>query len=431
MAQPTPRSGTQPAPADPAALPDVSDIDLSDDGFWARPLSERHDAFARLRAHPPRFFAERPMGPVPTGPGYYALVTHADVAEASREPRVFASEPSAISIPDLPEGFAEYFGSMINLDDPRHARLRRIVSRGFTPRMLAKLEDDVTRHARRIVDRLVETGPCDFVGEVAARLPLVVICEMMGIPESHHDMVLENSSTVLAGQDPDYLGADVETAITRLLQAGADLSALLADLAAHRREHPTGDLTSALVTANVDGESLSDQELGSFFILLTVAGNETTRNAISHGLHLLTRYPDQRRLWWSDFEEHAGRAVEEIVRYASPVVWMRRTLTQDFELNGHPLRAGDKAVLYYASANRDAAVFADPDTFDITRHPNPHLGFGGPGPHFCLGAHLARREITVMFRELHRRVPGIAATAEPVRLASNFVNGIKSLPCAF
>ncbi|MUL43027.1 cytochrome P450 [Streptomonospora sp. PA3] len=412
-------------------IPDISGIDLSDNEFWKQAPEERHAAFARLRRHPPQFFAEPEMGPVPVGPGYYALVTHADVAQASREPGVFASQPSAISIPDMPADFSEYFGSMINLDDPRHARLRRIVSRGFTPRMLARLQEDVERHAARIVDDLVATGPCDFVTEVAARLPLVVICEMMGIPEDRHRMVLENSNVVLAGQDPDYLGTDADTAVARLLEAGENLSRLLAELAAQRRAEPTSDLTSALVNANVDGEALTDQELGSFFILLAVAGNETTRNAISHGLRLLTEYPEQRELWWSDFEAHAPGAVEEIIRYASPVVWMRRTLTRDYEMNGHAFREGDKVVLYYTSANRDADVFTDPDTFDITRRPNPHLGFGGPGPHFCLGAHLARREVTVMFRELHKRVPGIRATAPPHRLASNFVNGIKSLPCAF
>ncbi|QBI55306.1 cytochrome P450 [Streptomonospora litoralis] len=436
MAQQSAAAGRTAEPAGPRSpesggLPDISDIDLSENEFWARPLTERHADFARLRSHPPQFFAEPDMGPLPPGPGYYALVNHADVAEAGREPGVFASQPSAISIPDMPQDFAEYFGSLINLDDPRHARLRRVVSRGFTPRMLARLQEDVERHAARIVDNLLGTGPCDFVSQVAARLPLVVICEMMGIPEDRHEEVLANSNVVLAGNDADYLGSDAETAMARLLEAGENLSRLLAELAAQRRAEPTSDLTSALVNANVDGESMTDQEVGSFFILLAVAGNETTRNAISHGLRLLTEYPEQRELWWSDFEGHAPAAVEEIVRYASPVVWMRRTLTRDYEMNGHTFREGDKAVLYYASANRDAAVFDDPDTFDIARKPNPHLGFGGPGPHFCLGAHLARREITVMFRELHRRVPGIRAAAPPRRLASNFVNGIKSLPCEF
>ncbi|MFC3999171.1 cytochrome P450 [Nocardiopsis sediminis] len=418
-------------PAGAGDADDLAGIDLADTAFWARPPQERHAAFARLRRRPPVFFAEADIGPIPAGPGFHALVRHADVVEASRTPQVFSSRPTAISIPDMPEEFGEFFGSMIGLDDPRHARLRRIVSRGFTPRMLAKLEDDVQRLAEQIVDDLVRTGPCDFVAEVAARLPLDVICEMMGVPADRRAMVFENASVILAGSDPDYLGHDIDAALTRLLTAGGDLAALLGELAAERRAAPTADLTSALVAADLDGESLTDRELGSFFILLTVAGSETTRNAISHGLELLTRHPEQRDLWWSDFEAHAGTAVEEIVRHSSPVIWMRRTLTRDHVMNGHHYRAGDKAVLYYASANRDEAVFADPGAFDITRSPNPHLGFGGPGPHFCLGAHLARREIRVMFRELHRRVPGIRSTASPERLLSNFVNGIKSMPCAF
>lgn len=408
-----------------------ADIDLSSMDFWRAPQEERHAAFARLRERAPVFFEEPDAGPIPTGPGYHALVRHADVTEASRSPQVFASEPSAISIPDMPPDFAEYFGSMINMDDPRHARLRRIVSRGFTPRMLARLEDGVRRQAEAIVDDLLDRGPCDFVSEVAARLPLAIICDMMGIPESRRAMVFENSNVVLAGNDPDYLGDDADTAITRLLNAGAELSALLGELAELRRREPADDLTTALANANIDGESLSDQELGSFFILLAVAGNETTRNGISHTLALLTDHPGQRELWWEDFEGRAGTAVEEVIRYASPVNWMRRTLTRDHEMNGHRYRAGDKVLLFYPSANRDARVFADPDTFDVTRSPNPHVGFGGPGPHFCLGAHLARREITAMWRELHRRVPGIRAAGPPERLQSSFVNGIKELPCEF
>ncbi|PSL00729.1 cytochrome P450 [Murinocardiopsis flavida] len=416
-----------PEPARPAAL---ADIDLSDLRFWSGPPGERHEAFARLRAHPPVYFAEPDLAPIPRGPGYHALVRHSDVVAASRLPSVFASEPSAISIPDMPREFNEFFGSMINLDDPRHARVRRVVSRGFTPRMLAKIDGDIARIAARIAAELPAKGDCDFVAEVAAPLPLAVICDMMGIPESRRAMVRENTAIVLAGADAEFLGGDGDAAAHRLLTAGGELAGLLGELAAERRRTPVDDLTSALVNADIDGEALSDQEIGSFFILLAVAGSETTRNAISHGLALLTDHPDQRALWWADFEAHAATAVEEIVRHASPVTWMRRTLTRDHELNGHHYAAGDKALLFYASANRDEAVFTDPDRFDVTRSPNPHVGFGGPGPHYCLGAHLARREITAMFRELHRSAPGIRATGEPRRLVSDFLNGIKTLPCA-
>jgi methyl-branched lipid omega-hydroxylase len=407
-------------------------IDLSDWSFWGRPLHEREQAFAYLRSLPePTFYAEPENPVVPQGPGYYALVTRADIIEASRRPEDFCSGQSAVSIPDMPLEFSEYFGSMINMDDPRHAKIRRIVSRAFTPRMLAKVDDDVQRAASAIVDELREAGPCDFVPAVAARLPLQIICDMMGIGAEHYRSVFDNSNVILGGADPEFIGDDFNEIAVKLLTAGQALQDLVQDLGRHRRQNPASDLISALVNANIDGESLTDQELGSFFILLVVAGNETTRNAISHGLKLFTLNPDQRALLRADFETRIPGAVEEIVRYASPVMWMRRTVTHDTELNGKRYAEGDKLLLYYWSANRDETVFEDPYTFDILRNPNPHVGFGGPGPHFCLGANLARREITVMFRELFDQVPGIHSTAPPERLLSSFINGIKHLPCAF
>jgi len=268
------------------------------------------------------------------------------------------------------------------------------------------------------------------VSHVAARLPLKIICDMMGIPDDRYDMVLANTNIILSGQDPQYIREDPNESVAKLLGAGQALADLVTGLAAERVQAPGEDLTSALVTANIDGEQLASSELASFFILLVVAGNETTRNALSHGLMLLTEYPDQRALLLADLEDRIEGAVEEIVRYASPVMFMRRTLTRDYAMNGQDYREGDKVVLYYYSANRDEAVFADPERFDITRSPNPQVGFGGAGPHYCLGAHLARRELNVMLRELLTRVPAITA-GEPDRLLSNFINGIKRLPCQF
>jgi cytochrome P450 len=406
-------------------------IDLSATEFWGLPLAERAAAFALLRAQPrPRFFAEPETPFAEQGPGYYALDRYADVVEASRHPDVFCSGKGATSIPDLPSEFNEYFGSMINIDDPRHARLRRIVSRAFSPRLIAKFEADVRRVAASIVDELLATGPCDFVANVAARLPLKIICDMMGIPADQYDMVLANTNIILSGADPEFLTEDLDEAVVRLLGAGQALAELVTDLAAARAQAPAEDLVSALATANIDGEQLTSAELASFFILLVVAGNETTRTALSHALMLLTEYPDQRALLLADIESRLEGAVEEIVRYASPVVFMRRTLTCDYTMNGQDYHEGDKTVLYYYSANRDEAVFADPERFDITRSPNPHVGYGGPGRHYCLGAHLARRELTVMLRELLTRVPDITA-GEPDRLLSSFINGIKRLPCEF
>jgi cytochrome P450 len=404
-------------------------IDLSDTAFWALPLTERAAAFAKLRAEPvPRFFAEPEVPFAGRGPGYYALVRYADVAEASRRPEVFSSGKGATSIADLPAEFNEYFGSMINMDDPRHARLRRIVSRAFSPRMIAKFEDDVRRAAAAIVDDLLATGPCDFVAQVAARLPLKIICDMMGIPDDEYETVLANTNVILSGSDPEFLSEDMNEAVTQILAAGGALADLVTGLAAARASAPAEDLVSSLVTANIDGEKLTSAELASFFILLVVAGNETTRTALSHALMLFTQFPDQRALLLADLEGRLEGAVDEVVRYASPVLFMRRTVTRDYTMNGQEYRADDKAVLFYYSANRDEAVFADPERFDITRAPNPHVGFGAAGPHFCLGAHLARRELTVMLRELFTRVPGITA-GEPDRLLSSFINGIKRLPC--
>ncbi len=411
----------------------LADIDLSDTQFWGRPLAERREAFRLLRSadHPP-FFAE-PESPFPDqqGPGYYALVRHADVVEASRNPEVFSSAHGATQILDLPVEFNEYFGSMINMDDPRHARLRRIVSRAFTPRMVQKFQADVAEVAAEIVSRLLERGPCDFVEQVAARLPLTIICRMMGVPDSEFDRVLRNTNIILSGQDPEFISENLDEAVAQLLGAGADLADLVTSLASLRTDHPADDLVTSLVTANIDGEQLTSAELASFFVLLVVAGNETTRTALSHALTLLTDFPDQRRLLLDEMQTWLPGAVEEVVRYSSPVIFMRRTLTRDFRLNGHDYQAGDKAILFYWSANSDERVFPDPARFDITRSPNPHVGFGAAGPHFCLGAHLARREITVLLRELLTRVPGIRAAAPPDRLVSSFINGIKHLPCDF
>jgi methyl-branched lipid omega-hydroxylase len=409
-------------------------IDLSDIEFWTRSLAEREGAFHTLRSDAPLAYFEEPVIEVDgftPGRGYYAVTKYADILEISKNPELFCSGKGATSINDMPEFMNDFFGSMINMDDPRHARLRKIVSAAFTPKMLKKVEDDVARAAKEIVDEVLRDGGGDFVTQVAARLPLKVICDMMGIPESAYDEIFLRSNEILGGADPEYHSQDdPNKVVERLLMAGGSLHALVSELGASRRANPTEDLTSALVNASVDGEQLNDSELGSFFILLVVAGNETTRNAIAHALDLLTQNPEQRAVLMSDLDARLPGAVEEIVRVASPVVWMRRTATKATSLRGQQFEEGDKFILYYWSANRDDEVFSNPFAFDITRSPNPHVGFGGPGPHFCLGAHLARREITVMLRELLTRAPNVRATGEADRLRSSFINGIKHLPFA-
>jgi len=416
----------------PQRVLSADQIWLSDREFWLRPLEEREGAFATLRAERPvSFHEEIDIQVLPKGPGFWALVKHEDVLEVSRNPEIFCSGRGT-NIADMPEPFLDFFGSMINMDAPRHGRLRRIVSRGFTPRALKRLEEDVQRLAREIVDGLVARRSCDFVTDVAAALPLRIICDMMGIPESHHQFVFDRTNVILGAGDPEYTpDPDPAKIIPALLKAGAELSGLVQELGRERAKHPTDDLTSELVNAEIDGERLTDQELGSFFVLLVVAGNETTRNAISHGMKALTDYPEQRAIWRKDFEGVAPTAVEEIVRWATPVIHFRRTATRDTKLRGQRIRAGEKVVMWYCSANRDEEVFPDPFRFDVLRQPNEHVGFGGPGPHHCLGAHLARREITVMFRELLTRLPQIEVVGPPERLQSFFIHGIKHLPCAW
>jgi cytochrome P450 len=409
-------------------------IDLTADEFWELPPAQRYAAFRTLRQTDPfAFFAEPEIPFIEAGPGYYALTRHADIEAVSSAPELFCSGKGAVSIPDMPAELVEFYGSMISMDDPRHARIRRIVSLAFTPKMLDQVVDSVSDLARELMLAARKTaeagdGTFDFVKEIAAPLPLRVICSMMGIPESDHAMVLEQSNIILSGGDPEVLGSDSpEDALGMFLVAGQMLSELMQRLAAERRERPTDDLTSALVNANAeDGESLTDQEIGSFFILLCVAGNETTRNAISHGVWALHEFPEQKRRWMVD-ASLTKSAVEEVVRFATPVTWMRRTATQDAEVNGQQFHEGDKVVMFYGSANRDETVFDDPDSFDIARSPNPHLGFGARGPHFCLGAHLARREIAVAFQSLFELLPDLSVVGEPDRLRSSFVNGIKRM----
>jgi cytochrome P450 len=253
----------------------------------------------------------------------------------------------------------------------------------------------------------------------------------MGIPDDRYGQVLHDTNIILSGMDPDFISEDPEQAVGQILTAGADLADLVTGLATERAGRPGDDLVTALASANIDGEQLTGAELASFFILLVVAGNETTRNALSHSLTLLTDFPGQRELLMADFDGRIATAVEELVRYSSPVIFMRRTVTRDHRMNGHDFHEGDKAVLYYWSANQDETVFADPARLDLTRSPNPHVGFGAAGPHFCLGAHLARREVGVMLRELLTRVPDIRAAGPPDRLLSSFINGVKHLPCTF
>ena len=410
----------------------LSDIDLSDPEFWLKDRSYREAAFKTLRDESPfHFFEERVIedAPFPPGPGYRAVTRHDDIWHISRNPQLFCSGKGS-NIGDLPVEMNEFFGSMINMDDPKHFRLRNIVSRGFTPKEITRVEEQVKDRAEKLVTDLFDrfpNGECDFVEEVAAPLPLAIICDMMGIPEEDHKQIFHWTNVILGVGDPEFVGSYED-----LMRVALEMFTYAQNLGQSRVDSPQDDVTSAMMNAVVDGERLTAQEFGSFFILLVVAGNETTRNAISHGMKLLTDHPDQRKIWFDDFETHTKTAVEEIVRYATPVIHFRRTVTEDTELSGQKLNAGDKVVMFYASGNRDERAFDNPYKFDITRTVTPaQVGFGAGGPHFCLGANLARREIAVMFDEIRRRMPNLRITGEPAYLQSSFINGIKRMPCSW
>ena len=415
-------------------LPQVplSEIDLSDPEFWTKPRDWRFGAFKTLREESPfHFFEERLIedSPIPPGRGYRALVRHDDIWHVSRNPALFCSGEGS-NIGDLPVEINEFFGSMINMDDPKHFRLRSIVSRGFTPKEITALEESVRVRSASVIDRMFERFPereCDFVREVAALMPLQIICDMMGIPESDEEMIFNWTNTILGVGDPEYVGSFED-----LVRVGGEIFAYALALGEDRLKNPKDDIASVMMNAVVDGERLTAQEFGSFFILLVVAGNETTRTAIAHGMRELTLHRDQRDIWFNDFETHTKTAVEEIVRYATPVIHFRRTATADTEINGQPIAKGEKVVMFYQSGNRDERVFENPNDFDVRRPSLPaQVGFGAGGPHFCLGANLARREIAVMFDEIRRRVPTLEITSEPAYLQSSFINGIKRMQCAW
>jgi cytochrome P450 len=405
----------------------LADIDLGSMDFWGWDDDRRDGAFATLRREAPiSFFGAPVVSGFEPGAGNWAQTTFEHVHFASRHPEVFSSSPTSVSLSDVAPEIAEFAGSMITMDDPRHLRLRSIVNRAFTPRMVARIEESVRIRARQLVADMVANHPdgrADFVESVSGPFPLQIICDMMGIPEQDEPMVFHWTSAILGAGDDEVAGTFDE-----VVGAVLELAAYGTRLAESRRTAPGDDLTTNLVQAEVDGERLTSSEIASFIILLSAAGNETTRNAISHGMVALTRYPDQRAAWWADFDELAPTAVEEIVRWASPIIFMRRNLTEDVELGGVSMKAGAKVSMWYNSANRDEHKFDNPWMFDLARKRNPHIGFGAGGAHFCLGANLARREIRVIFEELRRQVPDIVAVGQPAILRSPFIHGIKRLP---
>ena len=406
---------------------------LTQPSFWQLPLAERMAGFAELREEGPFLPVEVENPLTGAKEAFYAVTRYDEVMEISRRPQDFCSGRGAVSIPDMPAEALEFFGSFINMDNPRHARQRAIVGRSFTPKEIQGVMDSVETICTEVIDGFCEEGEVDLVQVMSQPFPLLVICDMMGIPRREFDTVLRATNIILGAGDPEFLGAGGDLAGS-LFGAGIELTNLMNELAEERRRNPTDDLTSQLVHTEVGEDMLAPEEIAPFFILLAVAGNDTTRTAISHGMNLLAQNPEQRRIWQSDLDEVTPTAVEEIVRVASPVTFMRRTATGDVSVSGHDFTEGDKVVLFYGAANRDPRHFTEPETFDVRRDPNPHVGFGGPGPHFCLGAHLARREVSVAFRQLLTRLPDIEVVGDAVPLEAAgipLVGGIKRLPVKF
>jgi cholest-4-en-3-one 26-monooxygenase len=383
-----------------------------------------HDQFTWLRRHAPVYW--HPDGGAPGWPGFWAVTRHADIGHISRHPEIFSSHRRLVLLSEAPDAEIEMQRlMMLNMDPPQHTRQRSFVNRGFTPRMIGRLEKHVIQICDTLIDEVMPRGEADFVTEIAAPLPLHVICELVGAPPEDRGWIFELSNKMVGFDDPEFRSAPEEG-----LQAAAEIYAYAGRLAQRRRQQPADDIVTRLLQPDDAGEVLSTDEFNLFFLLLTVAGSETTRNAASGGMLAFFEHPGQ----WQRLLADPGlipTAAEEIVRWVSPVNLFRRTAICATELGGQAIAEGDKVVVFYASANRDEDVFADPQEFDIARDPNPHIGFGGGGPHFCLGRHLAALELRVLLQTLAERMPDIRLDGEVSRLRSNFLNGIKHMPVRF
>lgn len=379
-----------------------------------------HQAFRTLRSEAPVYFH-----PEPGGAGFWAITKYADVVTCSKDPGTYSSWKGGTNIPDYPRENLDVIRMlMVNMDPPQHTKFRRLTSTGFTPRMIARMEEYIRRAAAKIVDEVAPLGACDFVTKVAAELPLVVIADIMGIPQEDRHRVFEWSNRLIGFDDPEF-----QTSLEEATGAAAEIWGYANDLAEGRKGKDGKDLVTVLINAEIDGERLTEMEFDAFFLLLAVAGNETTRNLISGGMLALMENPEQRQRLLAD-PSLLPSAVEEMLRWVTPVIHFRRTATRDTELRGQKIKEGDKVVLYYTSANRDEEVFPDPHLFDVGRTPNEHLAFG-IGQHSCLGLNLARLEIRVMFEEILKRMPDIELDGNIRRLRSNFINGFKEIPVKF
>ncbi len=364
----------------------------------------------------------------PDDPGYWAVTRRDDIVGVSRDNETFLSGKGVL-FENVPEELLEASQSFLAMDPPRHTFLRKLVSAAFTPRQVRRIEDSIKANAKIVVEELRAAGSgADFVEHCAKELPIRTLSDMVGIPEEARQKVARAADAMVSWADPIYLNGRPPLEV--LFESQMYIHQVAFGLAAERRENPGEDLFSGLVNAEVDGDRLADADIAAFFVLLTVAGNDTTRQTTSHALKALTDFPDQRAWLLEDFDNRIGGAVEEFIRWATPVMTFRRTATKDVEIGGQAIRAGEKVVMFYSSGNRDTEVFEHPERLDLSRSPNPHVGFGGGGVHFCLGAHVARAQLRAIMSELLHQLPDIQA-GDPTYLAGNFIHGIRSMPCTF
>jgi len=405
--------------------------DLSSLEFWRATAAEREKTFADLREHRPISWhrpAEGRLIEDPNDQGFWAVTRHADLVEVTRRHDDFISG-EGIVFDSVPDELLDAAQGFIAMDPPRHTQIRRLLVSAFTPKQMKRIEDNVIANARRIVDDIAGKGEIDFVREVAMLVPMHNIFDMMGVPEEHRLSLAATSEMI--GSYRDLPGNDPAETVKVLTESLIGFQVIAAELVNERRAHPGDDLITALVQAEIDGERLSDEDIMSFFSLLMVAGNDTTRQSTAHGLQALTDFPDQRAWLMEDLDERMSSAVEEIVRWATPIMTFRRTAARDCELGGQQITAGDKVILFYASANWDTDVFDHPEQLDLARTPNKHLSFGGGGIHHCLGNQLARRQLAATFKELLTRLPDIASTGHTVYGAGNFFHTVASMPATF
>jgi cholest-4-en-3-one 26-monooxygenase len=402
-----------------STVADVTPVDLSDSRSFVPGVP--HAWLAWLRRHDPVHWQDEPGGP-----GFWAVTRYHDCVTVNRDYERFSSAARGTMPFEMPDADIEQQGlMMLNMDPPLHTRYRRLVNKGFTPRMVRDLEESIHRAADAILDGVTERGRADFVTDISAELPLQVIADLLGVPREDRHKMFEWSNRMVGNEDPEY-----QTQAEEAVIAAMELYAYAATLFARKRIQPHEDLMSVLTTVEVEGERLSELELELFFLLLTVAGNETTRNLMSGAMHAFFRHPDQWQRLLHD-RTLVPTAVDEMLRFVTPVMNFRRTAMCDVTLSDTDIKAGDKIVFFHASANRDEDVFEQPDAFEVGRDPNPHIAFGGGGPHFCLGTNLARMEIRVMFEHLLDRLPDIRQDGDVQRLQSQFINGVKHLPVAF